>query len=48
MAQYSAPISFRAKTAFIFVSAIGRIWFSTGLVSRSRVPSSRNRIKPGQ
>jgi hypothetical protein len=48
MAQFSASISFPAKRAFFIVSAMGRIWFSTGLVSSSRVPSSRKWISPGQ
>ena len=44
MAQFSAPTSLPAKSALFLVRAIGRIWFSTtGLVSSSRLPSSRDR-----
>ena len=31
-----------------FIVAIFLIWFSTGLVSNSKRPSSRNRVRPGQ
>ena len=48
MAQFSAPVSLPAKRAFLRVSAIGRIWFSTGLVSSSRVLSSRLRVPVAQ
>lgn len=35
IAQFSAPSSWPAKRAFFRVGAIGRTWFSTGLVSSS-------------
>ena len=37
-----------AKSAFLRVNAMGLIWFSTGLVSSSSLPSSRKRLRPGQ
>ncbi len=47
-AQFSAPISRPAKSAFFLVRQTGRMAFSTGLVSSSRRPSSRKRVSPCQ
>lgn len=47
-AQFSAPTSCPAKREFFRVRAIFLIWFSTGFVSSSRLPFSRNRVRPGQ
>src|ERR1700761_3059819 len=43
-AQFSAPISWPANSAFLLVRQIGLMAFSTGLVSSSRRPSSRKRV----
>ena len=47
-AQFSAPISFPANNAFLRVRATGLMAFSTELVSSSRRPSSKNRVRPAQ
>ncbi len=39
--------SLAAKRAFFFNNVIFRIWFPTGLVSRSRGPSSQKLVRPG-
>ena len=48
IAQRLAPPSLPANNAFLRPSAIGRIERSTGLVSRSMRPSSRNRLSAVQ
>ena len=45
-AQVLAPSSLPANSAFFRVNGIGRIAFSTGLVSISTRPSSRKRVRP--
>ena len=47
-AQFCAPASCPAKSAFLRFRAMGRIVRSTGLLSSSMRPSSRNRHNPSQ
>jgi hypothetical protein len=48
IAQFSAPPSEPAKSAFLRLSAMGRIVRSTMLESISMRPSSRKRVSPSQ